>query len=111
MGGVIGWVIFGIVAACCVAGIALNIIDVGRFHKLSLVLYILTGWTIIVAAVPLYRAIGGVGFALIVLGGVLYTVGVIFFKMERVRYMHVIWHFFVIGGSLLHYLAVYLYCL
>lgn len=110
MGGAIGWVIFGIVAACCLLGITLNIIDVARFHKLSLVLYILTGWAIIVAAVPLFRAIGGIGFALIVLGGVLYTVGVIFFKMERVPYMHVLWHLFVIGGSLLHYIAVYLYC-
>lgn len=110
LGGVIGWVIFGIVAACCVVGIGLNMIDVARFHKISLWLYILTGWAIIVAAVPLFHSIGGTGFSLIVLGGVLYTVGVIFFKMERVPYMHVVWHFFVIGGSLLHYIAIYLYC-
>lgn len=110
MGGTIGWTVFGIVAACCTLGIILNIIDVKRFHKISLILYIVTGWTIVIACVPLLHAIGPIGFALIVGGGILYTVGVIFYRMEHIPYMHIIWHLFVIGGSLMHYLAIYFYC-
>ena len=86
-------------------------IDVDRFAKLSLVLYLITGWTIAAASIPYYRAIGPWGFGGLLAGGLLYTVGVIFYKKQTVPYMHVIWHLFVLGGSVAHFFMVYSYCL
>ena len=110
MGGWIGWTVFGIVAALCTLGIILNAIDVERFSKISLVLYILTGWTIAVASVPYFNAVGSLGFLFLILGGVLYTVGVAFYKLKHVRYMHIVWHLFVLCGSVMHYIMVYFFC-
>lgn len=111
MGGWVGWTVFGIVAACSTLGLVLNMIDVDRFGRVSLVLYLLTGWTIAAASVPYYRAVGPWGFGLLLLGGVLYTVGVFFYKRQRTPYMHVIWHLFVLGGSIAHFFMVYSFCL
>lgn len=111
MGGWVGWTVFGIVASCCTVGLILNAVDVDRFHKISLVLYLVTGWTIVIASVPYYNAIGPVGFSFLVIGGLLYTIGVIFYKLQKIPYMHVLWHLFVIGGSVMHYFMVYSYCL
>lgn len=111
MKGWVGFTVFAIVASCSLLGLILNMIDVDRFSKLSLVLYLLTGWTIAAASIPYFKAIGAVGFGFLVAGGVLYTVGVIFYKRQRTPYMHVLWHLFVLGGSLMHFFMVYGYCL
>ncbi len=111
MGGAVGWIIFGIVAACSLVGIALNVIDVERFKRISMVLYLVAGWTIAIASVPFYKAVGLGGFTFLLLGGLLYTIGVIFYKLRQIRYMHIVWHLFVLGGSVMHYFMIYLYCL
>ena len=111
MGGVVGWCVFGVVATSSILGLILNSIDVDRYHKISLVLYLVTGWTIAAASVPYFKAIGPVGFGFLLLGGAFYTVGVIFYKMQKVPYMHVLWHLFVLGGSVMHFFMVYGYCL
>ena len=110
MGGIIGIAVFSIVAACSAVGMVFNIIDVDRFAKVSMVLYLVAGWTIALASVPYYKAVGPQGFAFLIAGGLLYTVGVIFFKMRSVRYMHILWHLFVLAGSVMHYFMVYFYC-
>lgn len=110
MGGWVGWTVFGTVATLCTLGIILNAIDVERFSKISLVLYILTGWTIAVASVPYFNAVGALGFAFLIAGGILYTIGVVFYKLKHIPYMHVIWHLFVLGGSIMHYIMVYFFC-
>ena len=110
MGGVIGWIVFAVVASCSLLGLVLNSIDVDRFQRISLVLYLLTGWTIAAASIPYYKAIGFYGFMFLLAGGLLYTVGVIFYKLQRIPYMHVLWHLFVLGGSVMHFFMVYGYC-
>jgi len=110
MGGFVGFTVFGVVAVCCILGVILNVIDVERFKKISLILYLVTGWTIVIALRPYYDAIGPRGIGFLVLGGILYTVGVIFYKMQNIRNMHIIWHFFVLAGSVMHYIMVYFYC-
>lgn len=110
IGGSIGWLIFGVVAALCIVGITLNSISVRRFAKISLAIYILAGWTIIAASVPYAKAIGMQGFTFLLLGGALYTLGIIFYKMHKVKYMHILWHVFVLGGSVMHFIMVYNYC-
>jgi hemolysin III len=76
------------------------------------VIYAVMGWIVLVAVKPLIAALGPTGFAWLASGGVLYTVGIIFFALEdRLRHSHGIWHLFVIGGSLLHFVAIMGYVL
>ena len=110
MGGWVGWTVFGVVAGCGVLGIVLNCIDVKRFSKICLVLYIVSGWTIAIASFPYYKAIGFWGFFFLVLGGLLYTGGIFFYRKKKTPYMHAVWHVFVMLGSVMHYLMVYFYC-
>jgi len=110
MGGVVGWVVFGLVAGCGIVGIVLNCIDVKKFSKVCLVLYIVAGWTIAAALYPYYKAIGGMGILFLVLGGLLYTGGIFFYKKKKTPYMHAVWHVFVTLGSVMHYIMVYFYC-
>lgn len=110
MRGFVGYTVFALVASCCVLGVILNVISVERFHKISLVLYLVTGWSIVVALYPYYQAVGSEGIAFLVLGGILYTVGFLFYKMQHIKNMHIIWHLFVIAGSVMHYIMVYGFC-
>jgi len=110
MGGVVGWIVFSVVAACGIVGITLNCIDVKKFSKICLVLYIVAGWTIAAALYPYYKAIGGMGILFLVLGGLLYTGGIFFYKKKKTPYMHAVWHVFVTLGSVMHFIMVYFYC-
>jgi hypothetical protein len=75
------------------------------------VIYAVMGWIVLVAVKPLLAALGTAGFAWLASGGVLYTVGIIFFALDhRLRHAHGIWHLFVIAGSLLHFVAIILLC-
>ena len=110
MGGVVGWLVFSVVAACGIVGIVLNCINVKKFSKICLVLYIVSGWTIAAALYPYYKAIGNMGILFLVLGGLLYTGGIFFYRKKKTPYMHAIWHVFVTLGSIMHYIMVYFYC-
>lgn len=109
--GWLGWTLFGINAAVAVLGIVLNAVSVRRFHKFSLLLYLVSGWSVMVAIKPLLAVMPPAGFALALAGGLFYTVGVYFYRREDVRFMHFIWHLFVLAGSVCHYFMVLLYCL
>ena len=110
--GAVGWTLFGIIWGGAVLGIVLNAISLERFKILSNVLYLVMGWTIIMTLGPLNSAVAPMGVMLLVLGGILYTVGMVFFGLgKKVRGMHPLWHVFVLGGSVLHFLSVYLYVL
>ena len=106
----LGWTIFGINAFCMVLGILLNSLDLNKYKKITLVLNILMGWLIIFSIRYVYEASGVSGLVFLVLGGVLYTLGIIFYKMKTVKYMHFIWHIFVLAGSILHYFLILFYC-
>ncbi|HEX7644461.1 MAG TPA: hemolysin III family protein [Burkholderiaceae bacterium] len=104
-----GWSIFGSIWALAALGIAEEFWRIGRTRLLAIALYILMGWLVLVAIVPLVHSLGWHGFLWLAAGGVLYSVGVFFYVNKKLRHGHGIWHLFVVGGSACHYLAVLLY--
>ena len=107
-----GWTLFGIVWGLAVIGILQEIKPRSEKRILSIVIYAVMGWIVLVAVKPLMAVLGTAGFTWLAAGGVLYTVGIIFFALEdRLRHSHGIWHLFVIGGSLLHFVAIMRYVL
>ncbi|MFJ5299835.1 hemolysin III family protein [Pseudomonas sp. NPDC088368] len=107
-----GWTLFGIVWGLAVIGILQEIKPRSEARVMSIVIYAVMGWIVLVAVKPLMAALGTAGFTWLALGGVLYTVGIIFFAYDkRFRHWHGIWHLFVIAGSLLHFVAITRYVL
>lgn len=105
-----GWSLFGIVWGLALLGMLQEIKPRSEARVLSLVIYAVMGWIVLVAVVPLLRALGPTGFTWLAAGGVMYTVGIVFFVFDdRVRHWHGIWHLFVLAGSLLHYVAIVRY--
>ena len=104
--GAIGWVLFGVVWGAAILGIVLNSIDLEKFRKPSVACYIAMGWVIIFAIRPLLHVMNPLSLWLLVIGGVFYTVGVIFYAIKKVRYFHSIWHIFTLFGSLCHYFSI-----
>ncbi|MBE5802956.1 MAG: hemolysin III family protein [Clostridiales bacterium] len=108
----VGWWVFGIIWATAVLGIVLNAISLKRFAKLSMALYLIMGWIIIIAYQAMIQAIPGDGMALLVWGGVAYSVGAILYGIgSKKKYFHSIFHFLCLAGTFLHFLAIYLYVL
>lgn len=107
-----GWSLFGVVWGMAVVGMLQEIKPRNEARVLSLVLYALMGWVVLVAVGPLLDALGTAGFVCLLAGGLLYTGGIVFFALDqRLRHAHGIWHLFVLAGSSLHYAAVWLYVL
>lgn len=109
IGGGLGWTLFGINTFCTVLGVVFNSINLERWNRPSLVLYLIMGWSIIIGIKPVVAAIDARGLVLLVGGGLAYTLGIIFYKAKP-RYMHFIWHIFVLAGSVLHYFFMLFYC-
>ena len=106
----LGWGTFGFVWALAVVGIVLNAIDLERFQKLSMVLYLGMGWCMILTGKLIVELLGGTGFALLVGGGVAYTVGAVFYGLgHKKRYIHSVFHLFCLVGSGLHILCILFY--
>ncbi len=104
----VGWKLFDVIWATAAVGIILNAIDMERFTKLSMVCYLSMGWVIVLAFKPLSQAVPAGGIKLLVAGGIAYTVGAIIFGIgSKVKYMHSVWHFFVLAGTILHFLCIY----
>ncbi|SEJ87520.1 MULTISPECIES: hemolysin III family protein [unclassified Pseudomonas] len=107
-----GWTLFGIVWGLAVIGVLQEIKPRSEARVMSIVIYAVMGWIVLVAVKPLMAALGTAGFTWLALGGVFYTVGIIFFALDhRLRHAHGIWHLFVIAGSLLHFVAITAYVL
>jgi len=105
-----GWSLFGVVWGLAVIGMLQEIKPRSEARILSIVIYAVMGWIVLVAVGPLLHKLGSAGFIWLAGGGVLYTIGIIFFALDsRLRHAHGIWHLFVIAGSLMHFVAVSLY--
>ena len=91
------------------AGIVFKSLFIGRLRKTSVALYIVMGWLIVVAARELWLKVPHEALVYVAAGGLLYTVGTIFYGWKRLPYSHMIWHLFVLGGSACHYLAILFY--
>jgi|SRR5581483_10871705 len=108
--GALGWSLFAIVWMLAILGVTKDALFHGRMRALSVSLYIMMGWLIVFAFIPLKRALPVGGIAWLVAGGLVYTIGIAFYAMsKRVAYTHGVWHLFVIGGSICHYIAVVRY--
>ncbi len=109
LGGAWGWSIFAINWTIAIFGIYMKFAYPGQFEKLSLVLYVIMGWLIVVATQPMIENMDVGGLWLLLAGGLFYTFGIIFYIKDHLPYYHTIWHFFVLGGSISHYFMVLLY--
>jgi hemolysin III len=104
-----GLIVFGVVWAFAIAGIVAEAFWTYRPRWLSAAVYLGMGWMIVFSLRPLAAALPAPGIWLLVAGGLCYTFGTIFYVMKRVRYMHAVWHLFVLAGSILHFLSVLLF--
>ncbi|PLC49643.1 hemolysin III [Pollutimonas subterranea] len=105
-----GWSLFGAVWGLAVFGIVQEIWLAKGHRILSLVIYVLMGWLAVVAAVPLVQALSWEGFLWLAAGGLVYTIGIVFYVFdEKWRHGHGVWHLFVLGGSVCHYFTVVSY--
>lgn len=109
--GRLGWWLFGLVWGLAIAGILFKVFFRHRFPIVSTLSYLAMGWLVAFAWKPVAAALPGGGVAWIIAGGAAYTVGVIFFALERIRFHHAVWHLFVLAGSTCHYFAVLFYVL
>lgn len=105
---VIGWVLFSVIWLAATIGVVFNAIDLKRFSKLSMVCYIAMGWSIIFAFKPLLDVITKYQLIFLIIGGVLYTSGAIIYALgKKIKYMHSVWHLFVLGGSIFHFFMIF----
>ena len=106
----LGWTIFGVIWGVAILGTVLNSIDLKKYKKFSMICYLVMGWCIIVKITLLPELLGNVGFALLVAGGVIYTIGAILYGVgKKHRYAHFTFHVCVLLGSLAHFLCILLY--
>jgi hemolysin III len=101
-----GWSLFGIIWGLAALGIVLKLFYTGQYRGLSTTVYIVMGWLVLVALVPLSQALTPVALFWLVTGGIVYTVGALVYHLHRLPYNHAIWHLFVLGGSICHFTAV-----
>lgn len=109
LGGHTGWLLFSFNILLTAIGLVLNSISVKRYQKISMLLYLLMGWSAVVVIRPLWQAMPLPALLLLFGGGLSYTVGIVFFALKKPRFMHFIWHLFVLAGSTLHYFFVLFY--
>lgn len=108
----IGWWVFAIIWVTAVLGIVLNAISLKRFAKLSVALYLIMGWIIVVAYQAMVTAVSADGMTLLIWGGVAYTVGAVLYAIgSKKKYFHSVFHFFCLIGTFLHFLSIYLHVL
>ncbi|MCM3637557.1 hemolysin III family protein [Sporosarcina luteola] len=107
--GALGWSLFGVIWGLAIAGILFKVFFIHKYEAISLVFYIVMGWLIVSAIKPLYVNLPTEGFALLVIGGILYTFGSIFYAWRKIPFNHAIWHIFVIAGSASMFFCVLLY--
>lgn len=101
-----GWSLFGVIWGLTFAGILFKLWYVDHFHHLSTGIYVLMGWLVIVAAKPVLAHVPSTTLLWLFVGGLFYSVGVIFYVWKRLPYNHAVWHLFVLAGSSCHYFAV-----
>lgn len=105
--GALGWTLFGVIWALAIFGIVFKTIWGHRHPRFSIILYLLMGWLIVIAIVPLWTRLPTVGMAWLVAGGLSYTLGVYFYRAEHIRYGHFVWHLFTMSGTACVFLSVY----
>jgi len=109
LNGETGWLIFSMVWVMAFTGIILKLFFTGKFKIVSTAMYVLMGWLIVFYFQDLTASLHEKGVFYLILGGVLYTIGAILYSIKKIKFNHAIFHFFVLAGSLCHFLSIYLY--
>lgn len=105
----LGWTLFWVVWGIAAFGVVLKLFFTGRFEIFSTLLYLVMGWLIIFDFSNLSQAIGSDGILFLFAGGLSYTVGIVFYAIQKIPYNHVIWHLFVLSGAICHFFMIFLY--
>jgi len=106
-----GWTIFGVIWGIALVGIVLNAFLMKKLNWLFIILYVVMGWTAVVAIKPLIAMMPRGGLAWMGIGGLIYTVGVAFYAIKKIPFNHAICHLFVLGGSTCHFFGIFYYVL
>jgi len=104
--GTLGWTLLAVVWALAIIGVAWKIFFIGRFEVIATAAYVLMGWMCLIAFREMIAKVPPAGLVMLMVGGLVYTAGVIFYAWEKLPYNHAIWHLFVLGGSICHYIAI-----
>ncbi len=104
--GVLGWVLFGIIWGVAITGVVIRSIYLTRFRKLMVGLYLAMGWMFVVAIGPMLKNLPAISIVFLFLGGIMYSIGVVFYIWRKLKYGHGIWHLFVLAGSIMHFFSV-----
>jgi hemolysin III len=104
-----GWWLFGVIWGFAVLGVVFRMSRMRRWRAVSVGFYVGMGWAVVVAIKPLIVSVAAGGIIFLVLGGLAYTGGILFYRWEKLKYHHAIWHLFVLAGSILHFFSVLLY--
>ena len=106
-----GWSIFGSIWGLAILGIFFKIFFIGKAKKLSLVVYVFMGWLCMIALREMLIKIPIGGMVWLAVGGLFYTIGIIFYVWRKLPYNHAVWHLFVLAGSISHYFSIFFYIL
>ena len=106
MRGQVGWTVFGIIWGLAILGVLFKIVFIGKYEIFSGILYLAMGWLCVMFYDPLLKSISSQSLTFLVSGGLSYTLGFVFYAIEKLPYNHAIWHLFVLGGSILHFFSV-----
>lgn len=109
IGGTLGYVLLAVIWGLALAGIIFEVVATDKYPKLSTYMYLGLGWLGVIIIYPLYHSIEINGLFLLALGGIVYSLGTIFYRMKSNKWMHVIWHLFVIGGAFFMFVSIYNY--
>lgn len=104
--GPVGWTLFGIIWGAAIIGIVFNSISLEKAKKLSLVCYVAMGWAIIFAIKPMIASVTKTSLVFLLIGGIFYTAGIVFYAVKKIRYFHSVWHLFTVGGTVFHYFSI-----
>jgi hemolysin III len=106
-----GWSLFGVVWGMAIIGIILKFFFTGRYNKISTLAYVIMGWVVIIALKPLIESLSTPGLIWLAIGGLSYSIGAVFFLLNKIPYNHAIFHLFVLGGSISHFVTIFWYVL
>ena len=110
-----GWIMFGIEWGLAISGLLIKTFIPNKFERgvntFIIISYVIMGWLLLVFLIPLLNNLSTASMIFLFLGGFFYTFGIIFFKLEKLKFSHLIWHLMVIGGSVCHWFAIFLYVL
>ena len=112
LGGAVGWTLFGIIWTCAIIGVILNSINLEKYKKISLGLYLIQGWMVLISFNSLYQALPTKGLIYLLSGGIVFTIGAVLYGMgKKMRYMHSVFHIFVLAGCILQSFSILFYAI